>query len=37
VSAAAPQPAAPSPPAAKKSDSDDLMDQIPALRKKLGL
>ena len=43
VSAAAPppaaQPAAPqSPPApqAKKSDSDELMDQIPALRKKFG-
>jgi len=34
---AAPQPAAPAPPAAKKSDTDDLMDQIPAIRKKLGL
>jgi cell division septation protein DedD len=32
---AAPQPAAPQ--AAKKSDTDDLMNQIPALRKKLGL
>jgi TPR repeat protein len=31
---AAPQPAAPQ--AAKKSDTDDLMNQIPALRKKLG-
>jgi hypothetical protein len=41
VSAAAPQPAAtqpaaPSPPA-KKNDTDDLMNQIPALRKKFGL
>jgi cell division septation protein DedD len=39
VSAAAPQPAAPqpaAPQAAKKSDSDDLMNQIPALRKKFG-
>jgi TPR repeat protein len=40
VSAATPQPAAPQPaapaPQAKKSDTDDLMDQIPALRKKLG-
>jgi hypothetical protein len=43
ASAAAPQPAAPSaapqppaPQAAKKSDTDDLMNQIPALRKKLG-
>jgi TPR repeat protein len=33
---AAPQPAAPAPQAAKKSDTDDLMNQIPALRKKLG-
>ena len=35
----APQPAAPQPPAPqaeKKSDSDDLMNQIPALRKKFG-
>jgi cell division septation protein DedD len=40
VSAATPQPAAPQPaapsPQAKKSDSDDLMNQIPALRKKFG-
>jgi TPR repeat protein len=39
VSAAAPQPAAPQPPApqaARKDDTDDLMNQIPALRKKLG-
>jgi len=34
VSAAAPQP--PAPQAAKKNDTDDLMNQIPALRKKLG-
>ena len=34
---AAPQPAAPAPQADKKSDTDDLMSQIPALRKKLGL
>jgi hypothetical protein len=33
---AAPQPATPSPPA-KKNDTDDLMNQIPALRKKFGL
>ena len=36
---ATPQPAAPqspAPQAAKKSDSDDLMNQIPALRKKFG-
>ena len=36
---AAPQPAAPQPPAPqadKKSDSDDLMNQLPALRKKFG-
>jgi hypothetical protein len=32
----APQPAAPAPQAAKKSDTDDLMNQIPALRKKFG-
>ncbi len=41
VSAAAPQPAAPQPaatsPPAKKNDADDLMNQIPALRKKYGL
>jgi hypothetical protein len=41
VSAATPQPAAPQPaapsPQTKKSDSDDLMNQIPALRKKFGL
>jgi TPR repeat protein len=40
VSAAAPQPAAPQPaapaPQAKKSDNDDLMNQIPGLRKKFG-
>jgi cell division septation protein DedD len=40
VSAAAPPPAAPQPaapaPQAKKSDSDDLMNQIPGLRKKYG-
>jgi cell division septation protein DedD len=36
VSAATPQPAAPAPQAAKKSDADNLMDQIPALRKKFG-
>lgn len=35
VAPAAPQPAAPQ--AEKKSDTDDLMNQIPALRKKLGL
>lgn len=38
-SAATRQPAAPQPPApqpAKKSDSDDLMNQLPALRKKFG-
>jgi TPR repeat protein len=38
--AAAPQPAAPQPaapsPQARKNDTDDLMNQIPALRKKLG-
>ena len=33
--AAAPQPAAPAP-QAKKSDTDDLMNQLPALRKKFG-
>jgi hypothetical protein len=32
----APQPAAPAPQASKKSDSDDLMNQLPALRKKFG-
>jgi TPR repeat protein len=40
ASAAAPQPAAPQPaapaPQAKKGDSDDLMNQIPGLRKKFG-
>jgi cell division septation protein DedD len=39
AASAAPQPAAPqspTPQAAKKSDTDDLMNQIPALRKKLG-
>jgi TPR repeat protein len=40
VSAATPQPAAPQPaapaPQAKKSDSDDLMNQLPAFRKKYG-
>jgi cell division septation protein DedD len=38
VSAAAPSaaPQPPAPQAAKKSDTDDLMNQIPALRKKLG-
>jgi hypothetical protein len=35
--AAAPQTAAPSSQPAKKDDVDDLMNQIPALRKKLGL
>jgi TPR repeat protein len=35
--AAAPQAAAPSSQPAKKDDVDDLMNQIPALRKKLGL
>jgi TPR repeat protein len=37
VSAAAPPPTAPGPQPAKKGDVDDLMNQIPALRKKLGL
>jgi TPR repeat protein len=33
---AVPQPAPPAPQAARKSDADDLMNQIPALRKKFG-
>ncbi len=37
VSAAPAAPQPPAPQADKKSDTDDLMNQIPALRKKLGL